>query len=141
MAADRKRRLVVWFEKHLQNPPVRLALLAGLPLPPLALLETTGRSSGNPRRTPLIDGLVGDQFWIVAEHGRHAHYVRNLKGDPRVRVQRRRRWHRGLVRVLDPRRSAGPSPLAGRHPRAAAPSGPDRGASARHRPAHHPHRP
>jgi hypothetical protein len=48
MAADRKRGLVVWFEKYLQNPPVRLALLAGLPLPPFALLETTGRSSGKP---------------------------------------------------------------------------------------------
>ena len=80
MAADRKRRLVVWFEKHLQNPPVRLALL-----------ETTGRRSGKPRHTPVIDGLVGDQFWIVAEHGRHAHYVRNLQRDPHVRVQRRRR--------------------------------------------------
>jgi deazaflavin-dependent oxidoreductase (nitroreductase family) len=101
MAADRKRRLVVWFEKHLQNPPVRLALLAGLPLPPLALLETTGRTSGKPRRTPLIDGLVGDQFWVVAEHGRHAHYVRNLERDPHVRVKRRRRWHSGLARVLD----------------------------------------
>jgi hypothetical protein len=76
MAADRKRRLVVWFEKHLQNPPVRLALLAGLPLP-FALLETTGRTSGKRRRTPVIDGLVGDQLWIVAEHGRHAHYVCN----------------------------------------------------------------
>jgi hypothetical protein len=42
MAADRKRRLVVWFEQHLQNPPVRLALLAGLPLPPLALLAQAG---------------------------------------------------------------------------------------------------
>ena len=101
MAADRKRRLVVWFEKYLQNPPVRLALLAGLPLPPFALLETTGRSSGKPRRTPVIDGLVGDQFWIVAEHGRHAHYVRNLERDPHVRVKRRRRWHSGLARVLD----------------------------------------
>jgi deazaflavin-dependent oxidoreductase (nitroreductase family) len=53
------------------------------------------------RRTPVIDGLVGDQFWIVAEHGRHAHYVRNLERDPHVRVQRRRRWHSGLARVLD----------------------------------------
>jgi deazaflavin-dependent oxidoreductase (nitroreductase family) len=102
MAADRKRRLVVWFEQHLQNPPVRLALLTGLPLPPFALLETTGRTSGKPRRTPLIDGLVGDQFWIVAEHGRHAHYVRNLQRDPHVRVKRRRRrWHSGLAHVLD----------------------------------------
>jgi deazaflavin-dependent oxidoreductase (nitroreductase family) len=141
MAADRKRRLVVWLEKYLQNPPVRLALLAGLPLPVLALLETTGRRSGKPRRIPVIDGLVGDQFWIVAEHGRHAHDVRNLEGDPRVRVQRRRRWHSGLARVLDHDDPLARGPLAGRHPGAAAPSGPDRGAPARHRPAHHPHRP
>ena len=33
--------------------------------------------------------------------GRHAHYVRNLEGDPHVRVNRRRRWHRGLAHVLD----------------------------------------
>jgi hypothetical protein len=47
MAADRKRRLVVWFEKHLQNPPVRLALLGGLPLPLFALLETTGAAAAS----------------------------------------------------------------------------------------------
>jgi deazaflavin-dependent oxidoreductase (nitroreductase family) len=92
---------VVWFEKYPQNPPVRLALLAGLPLPVFALLETTGRSSGKRRRTPVIDGLVGDQFRIVAVHGRHAHYVRYLERDPHVRVKRRGRWHSGLARVLD----------------------------------------
>jgi deazaflavin-dependent oxidoreductase (nitroreductase family) len=129
MAADRKRRLVMWFEKHLQNPPVMLALLA-----------TTGRTSGNPRRTAVIDGLVGDRFWIVAEHGRHAHFVRNLQRDPHVRVGCRGRWHSGLARP-GPRRPARPSPLAGRHPRAAAPGGPGGRAPARHRPAHHPHRP
>jgi len=48
MATARKRRLVVWFETYPQNPPVTLALLAGLPLPPLALLETTGHRSGWP---------------------------------------------------------------------------------------------
>jgi F420H(2)-dependent quinone reductase len=115
MAADRKRRLVVWFEKYPQNPPVRLALLAGLPLPVFALLETTGRSSGKRRRTPVIDGLVGDQFRIVAVHGRHAHYVRYLERDPHVRVKRRGRWHSGWLtssttRIRSPEPDGWPTP-------------------------------
>ena len=30
--------------------------------------------------------------WVVAEHGRHAGYVRNLEADPAVRVRHRGRW-------------------------------------------------
>jgi hypothetical protein len=101
MAADRKRRLVMWFEKHLQNPPVRLALLAGLPLPPLALLETTGRRSGKPRRTPLIDGAGRRP---ALDPGR-ARPPRPLRPQPRGRPARagetRRRRHRGLAHVHD----------------------------------------
>jgi F420H(2)-dependent quinone reductase len=33
------------------------------------MLETIGRRSGQLRRTPIGDGLIGDTFWIVAEHG------------------------------------------------------------------------
>jgi deazaflavin-dependent oxidoreductase (nitroreductase family) len=100
MPGDRKRRLVVWFEKYLQNPPVKAALRAGLPLPVFALLETTGRIIGKRRCTPVINGLDGARFWIVAEHGRQAQYVRNLELDPRVRVKSRGRWYAGRARVL-----------------------------------------
>jgi hypothetical protein len=34
-------------------------------------------------------------FWIVAEHGRRANYVRNIEANPRVRVRVGRRWHEG----------------------------------------------
>jgi hypothetical protein len=48
---------------------------------------------------------VGDTFWIVAEHGRKAGYVRNLSADPRVRVKVRRglrmTWRSGIAHVLD----------------------------------------
>jgi deazaflavin-dependent oxidoreductase (nitroreductase family) len=87
MSGDRKRRLVVAFEKYLQNPPVKAALRAGVPLPMFALLETIGRTSGIRRQTPVINGRHGGRFWIVAEHGRQAQYVRNLEADPNVRVK------------------------------------------------------
>jgi deazaflavin-dependent oxidoreductase (nitroreductase family) len=49
---------------------------------------------------------VGDTFWIVAEHGRRAGYVRNIKANPRVRVKVGRRWRAGTARAVpedDPR--------------------------------------
>ena len=71
-----------------------------------ALLETTGRKSGVPRRVPVGNGLRGDTFWIVTEHGYHADYVRNIQHDPRVRVKVGPKWRSGTAHVLpddDPR--------------------------------------
>jgi hypothetical protein len=48
--------------------------------------------------------LVGSQFWIVAEHGMNAGYVRNLVRHPRVRVKLRKglgaKWYTGTAHVL-----------------------------------------
>ena len=97
-------------QKYLFNPPIKLALALGLPLPGYALLETTGRKSGKRRRTPVGDGHIGNQFWLVAEHGMKAGYVRNMESDPRVRLRLRdglrTRWHTGTAHLLrddDPR--------------------------------------
>jgi len=71
-----------------------------------AVLETTGRTSGEPRRTPVGNGLDGRTFWIVAEHGSKAGYVRNIVASPRVRVLAARRWRTGTAHLLaddDPR--------------------------------------
>ncbi len=76
-------------------------LLLGVPQPMFALLQTSGRKTGLSRHTPVINGFVGDEFWIVAEHGRNAGYVRNLEADPRVRVRTGRRWRQGTAHVLD----------------------------------------
>ena len=64
-----------------------------------ALLETIGRKSGEPRVTPVTNGLDGDLFWIVTEHGRKANYVRNLEANPRVRVKAGRHWRAGVARI------------------------------------------
>ncbi|MGH8931944.1 MAG: nitroreductase/quinone reductase family protein [Egibacteraceae bacterium] len=78
-------------------------------MPGVVLLETIGRRSGEPRRTPVANGLNGDVFWVLAERGSGAQYVRNLQADPHVRVKVRGRWRSGLAQVLpneDPQRIA-----------------------------------
>ena len=95
-----KRRVTTALGKYLVNPIVKAAVALGLAPPSYAILETTGRRSGEPRRTPVGNGLDGDTFWLVAEHGRRAHYVRNIEANPRVRVKIRRRWRSGTAHVL-----------------------------------------
>src|SRR5215210_2664705 len=96
-----KRRASKFASVRLLNPVMRRALEAGVVPRGWALLETTGRRSGQPRRVPVGNGLRGAQFWIVAEHGRHADYVRNIERDPRVRVKVGRRWYAGTAHLLD----------------------------------------
>jgi deazaflavin-dependent oxidoreductase (nitroreductase family) len=94
-----KRQVATALAKYLVNPPVKL--LAGRRLWPFhALLETRGRTSGRRRVTPVGNGLQGDSFWIVAEHGRRAGYVRNIQADPRVRVKIGGRWRTGVAYVM-----------------------------------------
>src|SRR3954452_18723319 len=101
-----KYRAVTFVQKRLFNPLVRAVLERGVPIPGYALLETTGRTSGLRRTTPVGDGLRGSTFWIVSEHGRRSAYVRNLEADPQVRVRVRGRWRSGTAHPLpddDPR--------------------------------------
>lgn len=105
-----KHRIVHFLQKYIFNPPIKILFALGIVPPGYALLETTGRKSGKPRRTPVGDGRVGGQFWIVAEHGRKAAYVQNIGANPRVRVKARdgllARWYSGTAHVLsddDPR--------------------------------------
>ena len=85
-------RIVHALQKYLLNPPIKLVFAIGLAVPGYALLETIGRKTGKPRRTPVGDGRVGEQFWLVAEHGMKAGYVRNIAQNPRVRLQLRDGW-------------------------------------------------
>ena len=99
-----KHRIVHTLQKYLLNPPIKVALAAGLPLPGYALLETRGRKTGKPRRTPVGHGRIENQSWLVAEHGMKARYVRNIERDPRVRLKLREglryRWYTGTAHIL-----------------------------------------
>jgi deazaflavin-dependent oxidoreductase (nitroreductase family) len=95
-----KRSASTFFSVRLLNPLVRAASRAGLPLPGLVILETTGRRSGAPRRTPVGKAIVGNTLWVIAEHGRQAAYVRNIEAEPRVRVRLGGEWRTGTAHVL-----------------------------------------
>jgi deazaflavin-dependent oxidoreductase (nitroreductase family) len=94
-----KRRASTFASHRLLNPFVKAAARAGLPLPGLVILETTGRKTGQPRRTPVGKALEGDTLWVLAEH-RWGGYVRNIEANPRVRVRIGRTWRDGTARVL-----------------------------------------
>ena len=87
-----KHRVSTAAGKYAVNPLVKVLHRVGLPFPGTCILETTGRKTGEPRRTPVGDGRDGDTFWIVAEHGERASYVKNIRANPRVRVKCGRRW-------------------------------------------------
>src|SRR3954470_22947499 len=82
-----RRRGINRLQKSLINPLDKLAFTLRIPPPGDALLETTGRRTGRLRVTPVCDGLEGDTFWIVAQDGRSADFVRNIDANPRVRVK------------------------------------------------------
>jgi deazaflavin-dependent oxidoreductase (nitroreductase family) len=101
-----KRRASTFLSARVFNPLVKAAARAGLPLFGVAILETTGRRTGRPRRTPVGPAVDGNVVWIVAEHGRRAGYVLNLEANPRVRIRLGRRWRSGVASVVpddDPR--------------------------------------
>jgi deazaflavin-dependent oxidoreductase (nitroreductase family) len=96
-----KRQINTALAKYFLNWYVKPAVKLGIAPPSVAILETRGRRSGKVRRTPVGNGLQGDTFWIVAEHGRRAGYVRNLQANPRVRVKTRRSpWRAGTAQLM-----------------------------------------
>ena len=55
--AMNKRTLTTALAKHVVNPLVEAAVEHGFAPPSYAILETTGRKSGRPRRTPVGNGF------------------------------------------------------------------------------------
>jgi deazaflavin-dependent oxidoreductase (nitroreductase family) len=87
-----KRRIVHAAQRLIVNPLGRRS--------PLTMLETVGRKSGQPRRTAVGGKVIGNQFWMVSEHGEHSHYVHNIKTNPAVRVRIRGQWRTGTAHLL-----------------------------------------
>jgi deazaflavin-dependent oxidoreductase (nitroreductase family) len=87
-----KRRIIHTAQRLVVNPVGRRL--------PVTQLETIGRKSGQPRRTAIGGRVIGDQFWMVAEHGGHSHYVLNIKANPAVRVRIGDQWHSGTAHLM-----------------------------------------
>ena len=75
---ERKRRRVRSLQRYLLNPPVMLAVWAGL-VPGYVLIETSDAGRGQRRRTVVGMDIEGSTGWVVAEQGRHAGYVRTSR--------------------------------------------------------------
>ncbi len=95
-----KRRVTTALARYAVNPLVKAAFMLGVAPPGYALLETTGRKSGVPRRTPVGYAREDDVVWLVAEHGRRAGWVRNIEATPRVRVKLGKRWYNGSAHAM-----------------------------------------
>lgn len=69
-------------------------------------LTTTGRRTGRPREIEIWFTRRRGRYYVIAEHRRRAHWVRNLLADPRVRVRVGRRSFAGTARVVSVRRES-----------------------------------
>jgi deazaflavin-dependent oxidoreductase (nitroreductase family) len=76
---------------------------------PTLLLTTTGRKSGQRRRTALIYGRDGDAYLVVASNGGsagHPAWYLNLSADPAVTVQVKDEVFQARARTADPQERA-----------------------------------
>jgi deazaflavin-dependent oxidoreductase (nitroreductase family) len=64
-------------------------------------LTTIGRKTGLPRETEIWFVLCRGRFYVFAETGEAAGWVRNLRHHPEVRVRVRQSQVEGTARVLD----------------------------------------
>jgi deazaflavin-dependent oxidoreductase (nitroreductase family) len=99
-----RRRIVGRLQDSIINPLDKMAFALRRPPPGDALLETIGRHTSQPRVTPVCDCLEGNSFWIVAQRGRDANYVRNIEANARVRVKGSlsgSQWRAGTAHILD----------------------------------------
>jgi deazaflavin-dependent oxidoreductase (nitroreductase family) len=95
-----KRRWEILIGRYTANPLMRGMFRLGITPPGMALVETIGRRSGAVRHTPLVCTADGDTLWLIAQHGRHAGWVRNFEEKPNVRVRVGRHWRSGTAELV-----------------------------------------
>jgi deazaflavin-dependent oxidoreductase (nitroreductase family) len=95
-----KRRIEILLGRYTLNPLIRGMFRIGFAPPGMAIIETLGRKTGELRRTPVICSPTGDTLWLIAQHGAHAGWVRNLQAQPSVRVRLGRRWLAGSAQLV-----------------------------------------
>ena len=95
-----KRRWEILIGRYTANPMMRAMFKLGVTPPGMALVETVGRRSGALRHTPIVCSAEGDTLWLIAQHGRHAGWVRNFEANPQVRVRLGRDWRTGTAELL-----------------------------------------
>ena len=64
-------------------------------------LTTTGRRSGLPREIEIWFTEREGHYYLIAEHGEHAHWVRNIQAQSRVRARVGERRFEGTARLVN----------------------------------------
>jgi len=64
-------------------------------------LTTRGRRSGKPREIEIWFTRRDGRYYLIAEHGPRANWVKNLVADPAVRLRVGRKTFRAQARVVD----------------------------------------
>jgi deazaflavin-dependent oxidoreductase (nitroreductase family) len=95
-----KRRWEILIGRYTANPIMRAMFKLGITPPGMALVETVGRRTGALRHTPIVCSPEGDTLWLIAQHGRHAGWVRNFEASPQVRVRLGRGWRTGTAELV-----------------------------------------
>jgi deazaflavin-dependent oxidoreductase (nitroreductase family) len=85
-------------KKGMCMTPEDLAALAGATV---LYLTTTGRQSGQPRTIEIWFTVHEGKLYLNAEHGRRAHWVRNLLREPQVHVRLGTYNFPGRARILE----------------------------------------
>lgn len=70
-------------------------------------LSTIGRRSGEPRPIEIWFTEREGRYYVIAEHGDVAHWVQNLRAEPRVRVRVGEHQVEATARVVDAQREPG----------------------------------
>ena len=100
---SRKLHWVRPLQRYVINPPLRWAVRHSR-YPGHILIETLGHRTGRLRTTIVGARHAGPRtLVVVAEHGRSAGWVRNLRANPTVRVLVEGRWHAAVAVVDDDR--------------------------------------
>ena len=79
---------------QIAGPAVQAGLLSPGPLPAGVIeLETVGWRTGQPHRTPLLAGAIGEFLLVSTVRGRRSHWVKNLRQNGDIRY-----WSGGRLR-------------------------------------------
>jgi deazaflavin-dependent oxidoreductase (nitroreductase family) len=70
--------------------------------PQFLYLTTTGRTSGLPREIEIWFTHLGERYYVIAELGAAAGWVKNLRAQPAVRIRVGGLQMNGRARVPDP---------------------------------------
>jgi deazaflavin-dependent oxidoreductase (nitroreductase family) len=68
---------------------------------PYLYLTTTGRRTGLPREIEIWFTERNGRFYLIAEHGDHASWVRNIRANPHVRMRVGELQVEATARIVD----------------------------------------